>query len=261
MREAFRVLHLSDIHFQEEMATDIRSQLEAIVDRCNRTFRPHAVAVTGDLVQDADPDVDSRHVEQVTSILDEIDAPVYYTGGNHDLANLEEDDFAHLIGMPPTAVHDVGGYSFVLLNSAKSSLSTSGELTPGQIEFLESSLAEHDRCLLFIHHPPHYVELRNNTWFSESPERALLRNKREVNNVISRFDSLLAVFNGHVHENATTVSRRVPRFTLNAFNKETRESTEPTGSFAEVTITDDRITRDVYDHQGFVRSDGRPRPV
>lgn len=261
MSEGFRLLHLSDIHLQNEMFEEIRTHLRTVVDRCNDTFHPDAVAVTGDLVQDEDPAVDRRHIEQVTSLLDGVDAPVYYTAGNHDLANLEEDDVASLVGMPLTTVHEVDEYSLVLLNSAKSHLSASGMLAPEQVEFLKSSLAEHERCLLFVHHPPHYLSLRNNPWFSESPERALLRNKREVNNVIERFRSALAVFNGHVHENAATVSRNAPRFTLNAFNKATRTSTEPTGSFAEVTVTDDRITREVYDRRGFVRSDGRPLPV
>ncbi|WP_137284757.1 metallophosphoesterase family protein [Halorussus salinisoli] len=243
---------VSDIHLQSENRESVLEELSGVVDRFDDSFEPDVTVVLGDLIEDeGSADRDSEHVRAVAETLDDLDSPVTFLAGNHDVENLSSDELAALLDQDRWGRID--GTDLLYLDSAAPWLSGArGEVTDEQLAFLDDELDGTDDRLLFVHHPVHYHDLRDNYWFGETPERAFCGNKAEVNRVIEHRDGVLAVFNGHLHETDYTRYRGTHHFTVNAFGKERPES-DVTGTYAEVTI-DDRLTVRVVEGDRMTRT-------
>jgi 3',5'-cyclic AMP phosphodiesterase CpdA len=250
-----RIGIVSDIHMREADQDAVTKQLEQVVDRFNTAFQPDIVVVPGDLIEDGEtPAADRQHITAVQHVLEQVDAPIRYLAGNHDVEQVSPDTLHDLFGHDLYGVETVDGQPLVFLDSsAPHQPGARGEISNDQLAFLDNTLQQHDDVVLFIHHPIHYRNLEDSYWWDTYPERALCGNKKEINDIIARHDSVRLMVNGHIHDNNHTVYNEIDHITVNAFNKETRES-GVTGTYAELTATGSAITIDVREQDAVTTS-------
>lgn len=251
---------ISDVHMRNADVTGVQSALERITDRFNDGFRPDTTIVLGDLIEDEGTErADLENVRRVTGVLDDLDSPVTYLRGNHDVVNLSRETLDDELNDPwgHISVDDAAVDLLYLDSSAPRLPDARGELDQEQLTFLDEALDRSDDAVVFVHHPIHYHPIDENYWFAEHPERAFCGNKREVHDVIEAHDAVSAVFNGHLHEFDHTTYHEVDHFTINAVNKELPDA-DVTGTYAEVTIGD-RVEVRTAEDSGFERTIRIPR--
>jgi 3',5'-cyclic-AMP phosphodiesterase len=151
----FVVVQLSDPHIGATWAdADPVAGLTAAIAQVRRLPRgPDALLLTGDIAEHAS---DSEY-EQVTALLDAVEAPRYALPGNHDDRDALRRWF-DAPGEPGTPVQyavDLGPLRALILDSTRPG-SDSGQLDADRLGWIERTLAEDTRTptLLAMHHPP-----------------------------------------------------------------------------------------------------------
>jgi 3',5'-cyclic AMP phosphodiesterase CpdA len=189
-----RILHLSDTHVLREGAlhlgvTDTRGHLLSVLERFGDVGPLDAVVVSGDCSDDGSVDSYRFLAEHVGAFAAAHGATPMYSVGNHD----DRGGFAAVLGdgAPPSglrgvveaagrkaaratpidAVHDVGGFRFLLLDTQVPGHGH-GDLSTEQVEAAAAAATEGGLpCVLVLHHPPvpartrltHVLELRDPT--------------------------------------------------------------------------------------------------
>ena len=235
-----RIGIVSDVHLQDRYREQAERELERVHDRFEEEFDADYVVVLGDLIEHSnDPERDERHLERVVDLFGQSSAPTRYLPGNHDVATINPVDLRATFGHDLWGQDAVGDLTLVFLDSSAPHLSGArGEVGDEQRAFLDDVLGQADDALVFVHHPTHYHDIRENVWFGEYPERAFAGDKKEVDAILHEHDSVRAVFNGHIHEADCTTYEGTSHVTVNAFAKQ-RPDAGVSGTYAEVTVEED----------------------
>ncbi|MBW8821697.1 MAG: metallophosphoesterase [Streptomyces sp.] len=165
-----RILHLSDTHVERTDApnrngVNATDSLRLMLAELRHLRDVDAVVVTGDIANEGDVEAYAAVRELVGEFARPLDAPVFYTTGNHD----EREAFGKVLGSghpdperlletgasERAAVSTVGGYRFVTLDSLVPG-EVYGRISAAQLDWLREVLstpAEHGTVLAF-HHPP-----------------------------------------------------------------------------------------------------------
>lgn len=235
---------ISDVHLQSSHADQVERELAWVVDHFNDSFRPDVTVVLGDLIEDeGTAEADRRNIRRVTGTMKELDSPVRYLAGNHDVMSLSRGDLREAFDQELQGRLEVSGRTLAFLDSSAPRLADArGELDEEGLALLERVLAAEPTPVLFIHHPLGYRDVRENAWFAETPEQAFCGNKATVNRLFMRYGRPAAVFNGHLHDTGYTTYRGVEHVTVDAFGK-WRPDSYIGGTYAEVTLNGQATVR------------------
>ncbi len=248
-----RVGVLPDIHMRTSEREAVTAQLEEAVDYLADADIDLLVA-PGDVIEHGDTaDEDIENIEHVQEILGQLECPVRYMAGNHDVMNISRDRLETIVDNELWGRTTIDGETLLFLDTSAPWLSGSrGEVTEDQLAFLDDTLETVERATIFVHHPIHYHNVEDTYWWSEYPERVFCGNKKEINRIMDEYDNIRSVINGHLHDPDMTRYRGVPHITLNAFSKETREKTV-TGTYAIAELGDDTSV-EILDKDGHQKS-------
>lgn len=241
-----RIGLICDVHMRNQVRESIRRELVSVVDHFERSFDPHHVFVLGDLIQDDETKADDeRNLEEVRDVLEDATFPTTYLLGNHDVENLSRADISDVLGVDRFWGHvNVKGQDVVYLDSSAPHFpGARGELGERQRDFLRKTLPTLEDVLVLVHHPIGNVDLRDNYWFGEFPERAFLGDRKELLEIADEVGTVRSTFCGHVHETRFTRFWDIDHVVVNAFSKELPD-VPLTGTYAEVVV-DDEIVVDV----------------
>jgi len=193
--KSFRILHITDPHLHAHRAARMRgvNTDDTLVATLRHALadphRPDAILATGDIVQD-ETRVGYERFRELTA---DRGLPVYVLPGNHDSPAIMRDV---LSGAPFQfcGVAEHGDWSLVMLNTFASN-DDGGLLAPGELEFLERTLAGHQsrHCLIALHHQPVPMGSR---WLDGVP----LRNAAEFLTICDRHAHIRGIVWGHVHQ-------------------------------------------------------------
>jgi Icc protein len=169
----------------------------AIAQARARDWPPHALLVTGDLVQD-DPG-GYRHFRRLFGALG---LPVLCLPGNHDEPQAMRRELAGAPFVLGGAV-DFGNWRIVLLDSCLPG-SASGALSAQALAELEQALASAGarHCMVCLHHHPVPMGSR---WL----DRVGLTNAAAFLHVIDRHPNVRAIVWGHVHQSYDALRKGV----------------------------------------------------
>jgi len=221
-----RVAHLSDLHFGEDVPRGLAERLAAEV----RAARPDAVAVSGDLTRDAQPD----QFRAAGEFLRTLGAPVVAVPGNHDIPRLALwDRFARprarwaAAFVPPwPEVLELPGWALVGLDTTRRMQWhldwSAGGVPRARREALRARLRAQRgagrRIALVAHHPlSHPEDVRRRA----APHHA------EATLALLREEGVEAVLCGHLHRGA--VLGEAPALVLAASALSPRLKGEPNG--------------------------------
>ena len=248
-----RFAAITDLHFGEaapyrgvdrKLTGHAPALTAAFVDDMNRRVRPDFVVVLGDVIEDESPLVDLANYTEAAAILSELDMPVRYLYGNHDLVNLTHDQLLTISGEAGlNSSFDVEGWHLVRLHSAASLVPAHGsgerhrlraEIVPEDLDWLEQDLAAASQpAIVFTHFAPADLNLTGQFWFEHAPDEAMLSNRAEVRSILESHDVAMAM-NGHVHWNNHTVHNGIPYITVQSLVENTAGDGQPAGAWALV---------------------------
>jgi hypothetical protein len=164
--------------------------------------------INGWVVLGADPG-DPARIPDVLAWADGVyaafDGPRYHVIGNHDVYNLNKEQYRAILGIDSTIYgFDVGAFHFIVLDVqfandgsdlAHTYTGVAGFVPPAELEWLRADLAASDAPTIVLVHQTldAYIE----EW-----GRAVVTNQDEVRAAIAADGDVIAVFQGHDHDNA-----------------------------------------------------------
>ena len=183
-------------------------------------------------------------LEKAESIYATFDGPRYYVLGNHDVYDLSKEEFIERVDATSTYhSFDVGAYHIVILDAQYSKKENDlghagwvvqGNIPQAQLDWLSEDLAATDLPTIVCVHQPLDVDF---DLLSGGPAIA---NAEAVKAILSSSGAVVAVFQGHEHENAYSLIDGIHYITFEALVDHT-ESVPP--SWALVTL--DPVSRSI----------------
>ncbi|MFI6008122.1 metallophosphoesterase [Streptomyces sp. NPDC051243] len=214
-----RILHLSDTHLEHSDApnrhgVNATDSLRLMIAELGHLRDVDAIVVTGDLANDGAVEAYTALRELVGEFARGLDAPVFYTTGNHD----ERGAFGKVLGSghpapeavleseasERAAVSTVRGWRFVTLDSLVPG-KVYGHVSAGQLDWLRGALsaaAERGTVLAF-HHPPISLDISATQPFFG------LRNPDELAEAV-RGSDVRVILTGHYHLQLSGFLEAVP---------------------------------------------------
>jgi alkaline phosphatase len=183
-----------------------------------------------------EPDRIGAILAHAWSILTAFDGPCYSVIGNHDVYDLTKGEFLTIIDATDTYFSfDVGAYHLVVLDAQNKRTGedygrvgwmVQGTIPKPQLAWLEEDLANTSKPTLVCIHQPLDVD------FSLTAGGPPVFNHKEVQSIIAQSGVVIAVFQGHDHENNYTLINGIHYLTFEALVNE--EERAP--SWAYVTL-------------------------
>ena len=85
-------------------------------------------------------------------------------------------------------------------------------------------------------------DMKGNWWFENLPETALLGNRKELKEIISNHNNIIAVFSGHQHWTKMLVENGVNYYILGSLTENINEDNIPDGVYFEIEFDGKNIT-------------------
>lgn len=204
-----------------------------------------AIVNLGDDLEDESFAADKARYTRCQDILRSVGLPVVNVAGNHDTVFLGREDLMQAWG-ERGMLHrsfDLGGVHLVVLHSVERK-DVEVVLPPDQVAWLEEDLARtHLPTVVLVHHPLSEQDFDDSRWFSRAPHLALVKNRREVRDVLRESGKVRLIVNGHVHRNHFDVVDGLPFVTVQSLveNLDDDAPGRPAFAHAVITITDERV--------------------
>lgn len=226
-----------------KITKDVKQFLDKFIDEINNEIRPEFVVVLGDIIEDDNPENDKANIAFFTKLFKKLNCRAYFVVGNHDLKNVSEDELTLLFGQEKLFYsYDNDDYHFIVLFSKvveRGNISILDE----QIEWLKNDLEQTDKkCVVFVHHGLSEQDLKGNPWFEDSPEHCLVKNRKEIRNILEKSDKVLAVFNSHLHWDKMDLHNSIPYFTLQSLVENEDDRGLPSQAFHVVDLDKNKIS-------------------
>jgi len=198
---------VTDLHYADKAPAGTRHYRETIDKLAEAAgkfalAKPKFVVELGDLIDAADSvAVEQGYLKRIQREFSQIACPQHCVLGNHCVDTLTKREFLDGVSQPKSFYgFDAGGYHFVVLDACfrsdgrpyqrKNFDWTDPNLPAHEVEWLKADLAATDKkTVVFVHQ-----RLDPAGTYS-------VRNAAEVRRVLEESDKVLAVFQGHSHEN------------------------------------------------------------
>ena len=230
--------HDADSPGESKVMTNYAERLTAFVEAMNGAGAD-AIAQLGDLVNGnfvfggamGDPARIEGLLVEAGELLYGFEGPVYHVAGNHDFYDLSIDQYLAALQIE-TAVYsfDLGGFHFTVLDAEHEPdgshydhvfLRVKGQIPPPQLEWLQEDLAEATLPTVVLIHQPLDAD------FEDLAGGPPVSNHLEVRDVLAASGKVIAVFQGHDHENRYAEIDGINYVTFAAMVDHT-EPTDPT---------------------------------
>jgi 3',5'-cyclic AMP phosphodiesterase CpdA len=204
--------HDTDSPLEGKWMTHTEERLTAFTDAMN-TWTPDFVIELGDFVNGwvvlgSDPGDPARIPDLLAwadGLYGAFDGPRYHVIGNHDVYNLAKPTYREILGIDSTFYSfDLGAFHFVVLDVqfaedgsdlAHTYTGVAGFAPEAELAWLRSDLASSDcPTIVFVHQMlDEYIQ----EW-----GRALIANQDDVQTILEADGDVIAVFQGHDHDNS-----------------------------------------------------------
>lgn len=201
----------------------------------------------GDLVE-AEP---KKSFPIILKSIKKISSPVFHVIGNHELEVLSIKELKSVLKLKKFYYSkEIKGYKLIFLNAfdkktskpdhRRKSRIIGGNISNKQIKWLKKELkSTKGKAIIFTHKLLSNQELKNNPIWAIAPERyTKVENASVIRKILENSKKVLAVFQGHVHQNFMVKIKNIPYFTIQGFcqNKNYSQKQKASKSFAIVSI-------------------------
>lgn len=214
-----RIGVITDVHANDadspaegKVMTNYAERLDAFVAAMT-AWSADAIIELGDFVNGnfilgavGDPARIPGILEDAVSHINAFDGPIYHVAGNHDFYDLSLTEYLGILGTESASYSfDVGGYHFVVLDAQFNEdgshydhafWRSRGEILSDQLEWLRSDLRGSALPTIVLIHQP--LDSDFDTLVGGPP----IANHLEVRQLLAETGNVVAVFQGHDHDNA-----------------------------------------------------------
>lgn len=252
MLDKCKMVVFSDLHY----APNIENKpikfslpiLKLIINKINHEIKPDVVINLGDLIEDFNNhDKDIESLNFVWNEFSKISTQFYSVIGNHDLRSMNSiKEVEKIMGYNnSTFFKDINGYHLIFLGAV---LNNSIETADGRIiktqflskedmEWIKKDLANNELpCLVFLHYGVAEDKMKGNKWFEDSPESALLGNRKELKEILNKDKNVIAVFSGHQHWTKQIVEDNINYYVISTLVERNSNNEIPDGVYFEVDL-------------------------
>jgi DNA repair exonuclease SbcCD nuclease subunit len=228
------------------ISKDVKIYLDDFVDEMNNNVKPEFVIILGDLVNDMDKETDINNIDYIVKTLKKLKCPVNYVAGNHDLKNISEDELRKLFNQKSLYYSfDSGSLHFIILFSRVSEDRTIW-IPDKQKEWLKQDLNKTDKkTTVFVHHGLDDQDLTGNHWFEGRPENCLIANRKEIRDIFSSSNKVIASFNSHLHWDKQDIHDNIPYFTIQSLTENEDDKGIASETHAVVNIKENKVNVDI----------------
>lgn len=204
---AVRVGLVTDLHYADKAPAGTRHYRETLakLEEAAKQFqqdRPDHVVELGDFIDAADSvEVEKGYLKRINKDFSALPGKKHYVLGNHCVYTLTKEEFLEGVGQKKSYYSfDAGGFHFVVLDACfrsdgqpygrKNFQWTDPNIPEEQVEWLAANLkAATDRTIVFVHQRLDVSNVYG------------VKNAAQVRKVLEDSGKVLAVFQGHSHEN------------------------------------------------------------
>lgn len=198
---------ITDLHYADKPAAGSRHYRETVgkLEEAARRFekvKPDFVVELGDLIDAADSvELELSYLKTIDKTFQAVNKDRHYVLGNHCVDTLNKQEFLAGVGQDKSYYSfDRGGYHFVVLDACFNSKGepygrknfhwTDANIPQAELDWLEADLkATKKPAVVFAHQR---LDVNNNHG---------VKNNAEVRKVLESSHRVLAVFQGHSHQN------------------------------------------------------------
>jgi predicted phosphodiesterase len=202
---ALRIGLVTDLHYADKPPAGSRHYRETLAklgESAQRLTDLDFIVELGDFIDAADSvETEQRYLKTVQQAFSAIPGPKHYVLGNHCVDTLTKDEFLAGIGQKESFYSfDAGNIHFVVLDACfrangapygrKNGQWTDTNIPPAEIEWLKADLAATQKqVIVFVHQRLDVTKQHS------------VKNAAEVRQVLEGSGRVLAVFQGHSHQN------------------------------------------------------------
>lgn len=144
--------------------------------------------------------------------------PTCFVLGNHELTKLSKKDSMAVLGLDkPYYSFDAGLEKLLFLDAQDGSCP--GLISARQLQWLEKQLSECESAYVFVHQSLAEPNLDGNKWFENDPAGGLIKNRKEVREILENSGKVILAVNGHLHQNRLQTINNVEYLTLNSWSE------------------------------------------
>ena len=237
---------VTDLHYADKKPGGTRHYRETLnkLEEAAQKFaeiKPHFIVELGDFIDAADSvDVERRYLKTVNTEYSKICNDRHYVLGNHCVDTLTKDEFLGGIEKNKSYYsYDRGQFHFIVLDSCFRSDGepyrrrnfqwTDANIPAPELDWLKSDLKTNRRPVIVFAHQR--LDVSNNHG---------VKNNIEVRKVLEESGSVLAVFQGHSHQNDLKTIEGIHYCTLRAM---VEGSGEPQNGYSVMTVDPDSTIR------------------
>jgi len=208
--QRLRVGLITDLHYADKAPAGTRHYRETLskLEEAAKHFeqdKPAFVVELGDLIDAADSvDVEQSYLKTINREFSKICKDRYYVLGNHCVDTLKKEEFLDAVEQEKSYYSfDRGGFHFVVLDSCfrsdgqpyerKNFRWTDANIPVTEIEWLAGDLKANEKPVIVFAHQR--LDVSNNHG---------VKNNADVRTILESSGRVLAVFQGHSHQNELT---------------------------------------------------------
>ena len=218
-----KIIIFSDIHYIDKRPEKIDYNfnrkltqysipiLEKLIDKINNFYKPDIIINLGDLIEDTlSKERDIENLKYIWNKLKSIKYPFYSVIGNHDLRSMDSiKEVTEIMAYKHSTFSiNINDYHFVILSTDirdKECTENGGILkthyvSDKDLKWLKEDLNKNNLpCIICTHFGLAENDMIGNYWFGSEPELGLMRNRKQVKDIIKKDKNILAIFSGHQH--------------------------------------------------------------
>ncbi len=243
-------IHLGpEIHFRgvlRKVNKNAKIFLDEFIRQMNNNIKPEFVVVLGDLIEHNDKVKDKENIAYIVKLLKKLECPVFYVAGNHDLKNISENKLAKLFNLNSLYYSFDSGSSHFIVLFSKVAEKGNILINDEQELWLKNDLKKTSKkCMVFVHHGLADQSLKGNPYFEGRPEFCLIKNRKEIRNILEQSNKVLAVFNSHLHWDKQNTHNSIPYFTIQSLTENEGDNGIASEAYAVVNIAGNKVNVEV----------------
>ena len=145
---------------------------------------------------------------------------------------------------------NLNGYHFILLGNdvvegisrERGGLFRTQYISSEDLKWLEKDLANNDLpTLIFTHFGVAEDDLKENWWFHDDFECGLLKNRKQLKEIIEKYKNILGFFSGHQHWTKKIIENNITYYILGSLTENINNDNIPDGVYFVVNLEDDKM--------------------
>lgn len=158
-----------------------------------------AIINLGDNLAEEGKDKDLAKLHDISSVFRDSGIDVYHILGNHECTTLTKEESMGCLSMK-SPYYFIGTKVCRLFFLDAQDNTCSGLISDEQKKWFQEELPRCDSAYVFVHQSLAEPEPKDNPWFCNGYSGTMVKNRKEIRNIIENSGKVRLVMNGHLHE-------------------------------------------------------------